>query len=217
MIPKKKVLIMTAVEGERDAVLRGLGSLPSVEVAIAGVGPVEAAIHTTKLLAAGKYELVVSAGIAGGYTGKAAIGSIVVASEMVAADLGAESGEGFQSLDKLGFGSARVEADAEWLSRTVDALNAAGLEVIVGPVLTLSTVTGTAKTAEELQQRITGACAEGMEGFGVASAAKAFGIPALELRTISNPVGPRDRAAWRIGDALAALESASKALQEVWK
>ncbi|HEY9328782.1 MAG TPA: futalosine hydrolase, partial [Streptomyces sp.] len=29
--------------------------------------------------------------------------------------------------------------------------------------------------------------------------------PVLELRAISNPVGPRDRAAWRIGDALAAL------------
>jgi hypothetical protein len=29
-----------------------------------------------------------------------------------------------------------------------------------------------------------------------------------ELRTVSNPVGPRDRTAWRVADALDALEAA---------
>ncbi|CAO0837172.1 Futalosine hydrolase [Streptomyces microflavus] len=33
-------------------------------------------------------------------------------------------------------------------------------------------------------------------------------MPVLELRAVSNTVGPRDRAAWRIGDALAALTEA---------
>ncbi|PPS69089.1 Futalosine hydrolase [Streptomyces sp. MH60] len=47
-----------------------------------------------------------------------------------------------------------------------------------------------------------------MEGFGVAEAAAAHGVPVLELRAVSNPVGPRDRAAWRIGEALAALTDA---------
>ena len=47
-----------------------------------------------------------------------------------------------------------------------------------------------------------------MEGFGVAEAAAAHGVPVLEIRAVSNPVGPRDRAAWRIGDALAALTEA---------
>ncbi len=47
-----------------------------------------------------------------------------------------------------------------------------------------------------------------MEGFGVAEAAVLHGLPVLEVRAVSNPVGPRDRAAWRIGDALAALSDA---------
>ena len=38
------------------------------------------------------------------------------------------------------------------------------------------------------------------------------GIPFAEVRTISNLVGPRDRAAWRIGDALAALRDVGAAL-----
>ncbi|HZG76719.1 MAG TPA: futalosine hydrolase, partial [Paenibacillus sp.] len=40
-------------------------------------------------------------------------------------------------------------------------------------------------------------------------------VPVLEIRAVSNAVGPRDRAAWRIGDALAALETASAILPEV--
>jgi futalosine hydrolase len=46
----------------------------------------------------------------------------------------------------------------------------------------------------------------------VAEAAARLGVPALELRTVSNAVGPRDRAAWRIGEALGALERAFAAL-----
>ncbi len=51
-----------------------------------------------------------------------------------------------------------------------------------------------------------------MEGFGVAEAAAAHGVPVLEFRTISNAVGPRDRAAWRIGPALNALTGAFRTL-----
>ena len=37
-------------------------------------------------------------------------------------------------------------------------------------------------------------------------------LPFAELRTISNTVGPRDRGAWRIKDALEALTKASQML-----
>lgn len=60
-----------------------------------------------------------------------------------------------------------------------------------------------------------GATAEGMEGFGVAAAALDSGVPILEIRAISNAVGPRDRTAWRIQEALDALEAASTVLLEV--
>jgi futalosine hydrolase len=56
--------------------------------------------------------------------------------------------------------------------------------------------------------------AEAMEGFGVATAAG--DLPYAELRAVSNPVGPRDRAAWRLGEALAALSTASGALWTAW-
>ncbi len=55
-----------------------------------------------------------------------------------------------------------------------------------------------------------------MEGFGVAEAAAAHGVPVLELRTVSNAVGPRDRDAWRIGAALGALTTAFGELFSAW-
>ncbi|GGA27118.1 futalosine hydrolase [Paenibacillus physcomitrellae] len=214
-----KILVMTAVEAEAEAVLRGLGGDGRFEVALAGVGPVQAAISTTKLLAAGsgRYSLVVSAGIAGGYAGRAEIGSLVVSSEIAAADLGAETQEGFSSLDELGFGSAVVPVDRALAERAAGMLAAAGLPVTLGPALTLATVTGSAATASMLAARFPGAASEGMEGFGAAAAAADFGLPALELRAISNAVGPRDKSLWRIGDALKALEAAFAAITQSWR
>ncbi|GAB3817385.1 hypothetical protein GCM10027605_68000 [Micromonospora zhanjiangensis] len=151
---------------------------------------------------------MISAGIGGGFPDRAAIGTLVLASRSVAADLGAESPDGFRTLDELGFGQVARPADPELLRRLRTALPGA----TVGTVLTLSTVTGSAATLGALTTRYPDAAAEGMEGYGVAVAAHQAGLPFAELRAISNPVGPRDRDAWRIADALAALTAAATAL-----
>jgi futalosine hydrolase len=213
----QRVLIVTAVPAERDAVIRGLQGAEYVDVIAAGVGPAAAAAGTATALAGGDYRLVISAGIGGGFAGKAAIGSLVVADVIVAADLGAETQDGFLSVDELGFGSARADVSPNWSGRILNALHSSGLSVTSGPVLTVSTATGTAETTAALAARVPGAAAEGMEGHGVAVAAQGSGLPIAEIRAISNAVGPRDRAAWKIGEALAALEAASQALREVLK
>lgn len=103
-------------------------------------------------------------------------------------------------MTELGFGTVTHRPPAALVR---DAVAATGARA--GAVLTVSTVTGTAARAAALRTRHPTALAEAMEGFGVAEAAGAHGVPVLEIRAVSNPVGPRDRAAWRIGDALAAL------------
>jgi len=224
----RRILIMTAVEVEREAVLRGLGGADGFDVELAGVGPASAAARTAKAigdrLAVGVgsdgeaedagYRLVVSAGIGGGFADRAEIGSIVVADAIIAPDLGAETQEGFQSVDELGFGTNRMAVDRELAVRAAEAIARAGLTVTTAPVLTVTTVTGSAETAAALARRVPGAAAEAMEGYGVALAASLYGLPALEVRAISNAVGPRDRGAWRIKDALQALEKASHTLAE---
>ncbi|WP_327355296.1 futalosine hydrolase [Streptomyces sp. NBC_01304] len=199
-----RILVVTAVPAEADAVRAGASGL---DVLAAGVGPAAAAVATATALAKApndrRYDLVISAGIGGGFQPAAPVGSLVVADRIVAADLGAETAEGFVPVTDLGFGSIAHDPPADLVRRLVAAAGGAA-----GTVLTVSTVTGTAERAAELAARHPGALAEAMEGFGVAEAAAAHGLPVLEVRAISNPVGPRDRAAWRIGDALAALTEA---------
>ncbi|MER7882116.1 futalosine hydrolase [Streptomyces fimicarius] len=217
-----RVLVVTAVPVERNAVTRAFGGAPETvavpgaelhrcgafDVLAGGAGPAAAAAATAFALAAGAsapvpYGLVVSAGIGGAFTPLTPLGSLVVASDIVAADLGADTPDGFLPVTALGFGRDRF-APPPALVRDVAA--AAG--AAAGPVLTVSTVTGTAERAAGLLAAHPGALAEAMEGFGVAEAAARAGVPVLELRAVSNAVGPRDRDAWRIGDALAALTDA---------
>ncbi|MEU6613217.1 futalosine hydrolase [Streptomyces sp. JL1001] len=228
-----RVLVVTAVPVERDAVTRAFGDsfggveervpLPGAElcrrgafdVLAGGAGPAAAAAATAFALASGApesspYGLVVSAGIGGAFTPVTPLGSLVVADGIVAADLGAETAEGFLPVTALGFGRDRF-APPPALVREVAAATGAA----TGPVLTVSTVTGTAERAGALLAAHPGALAEAMEGFGVAEAAARAGVPVLEVRAVSNAVGPRDRDAWRIGDALAALTDAFGAASSV--
>lgn len=210
-----RILIMTAVSVERDAVLRGLHSDSRFDVMLAGVGSVAAAVNTARALTNSEYSLVISAGIGGGFPGRAEVGSLVLANEIVVADLGAETSEGFCSIDELGFGCSHVQIEASLVERVARALLLAELPVITGPVLTVSTVTGTTERTVELATRRPGATAEAMEGYGVGLAALDRGLPVLEIRAISNIVGPRDRSTWRIKEALDVLEAASAVLTEV--
>ncbi|MFV8829497.1 futalosine hydrolase [Alkalihalobacterium sp. APHAB7] len=214
-INNRKILIITSVEAEKEAILRGLKPTSSIDVVVSGVGIAAAAAATARVLATNTYDLVINAGIAGGFVGQAEVGSIVIANEIVAADFGTETSEGFVSIDELGFGSSRIEADKNLVEVVSKTFSNAGQTVTTGPIITVSTVTGTAETTEEMLRRVPSGKAEAMEGFGVATAAGQFGIPILEIRTISNAVGPRDRDAWRIKEALQTLQEASTILQEV--
>ncbi|NLU79789.1 futalosine hydrolase [Micromonospora sp. HNM0581] len=213
------LLVVTAVPAEAEAIRVGLAD-PTVAVLPVGVGPAVAGAATARLLtlaeSAGRpYRAVVSAGVAGGFADRVTVGGTVIGTRAVAADLGAESPEGFIPIDELGMpaellgvGQA-VDADATLLTALHTALPAA----TVGPVLTVSTVTGTAASTDELLRRYPGAVAEAMEGYGVAVAASQAGVPFVELRTVSNPIGPRDRGAWRMRAALTALTTAAFALR----
>jgi len=49
---------------------------------------------------------------------------------------------------------------------------------------------------------------EAMEGFAVLRACELAGVPAIEVRAVSNEIEEADRALWRFDDALAALAAA---------
>ncbi|MFI9204862.1 futalosine hydrolase [Streptomyces sp. NPDC053048] len=233
-----RVLVVTAVTAERDAVTAASGPPPGevrlpggtllhrvkpgnadgpvLDVLAAGVGPAASAAGAATALTAAAltgepYQLVIASGIAGGFAPRAGLGAVVVSDAIVAPDLGAQSSDGgFLSLSELGFGVIEHRVPEPLARRVAEATGA-----VRGEVLTVTSATGTAERAAELTARHPDAVAEGMEGFGVAEAAVAHQVPVIELRTVSNAVGPRDRGTWRVGEALAALTGAYRRLHPV--
>ncbi|HUG65375.1 MAG TPA: hypothetical protein VMK83_09175 [Gaiellaceae bacterium] len=148
---------------------------------VCGVGPVEAAAVTARALALDPPSLVVHVGVAGarGITP----GGLVVGTESVYCDISAE----IQVVD-------RVLPDPDLLRTVREALpNALAL-----PIGTSAAVGGGE----------TGLRVEAMEGFGVLRACAQAGVPAVEIRAISNEISEGDRSRWRIGRALEALAEA---------
>ncbi|WP_375493034.1 futalosine hydrolase [uncultured Jatrophihabitans sp.] len=207
--PAARLLIVTAVAAERDAIHAHLPTDRSdVRVVVAGVGPACAAACASAELARAGADLVLAAGIGGGFAPLRA-GDIAVASSLVFADLGADSPDGFLPVSQLGFGAERHYVEPKLAVEIADLTGGH-----LGTVLTVATVTGTAERAMQLADRFPQAVAEGMEGAGVAAAAHLHGAPFAEVRAISNAVGPRDRTAWEIPRALDALGAAVAAVVE---
>ncbi|HUR13947.1 MAG TPA: futalosine hydrolase [Mycobacteriales bacterium] len=207
-----RLLAVVATAPEQAALLRDVPSTPArtgpyagcrtatTDVVVSGIGPAAAAAATATALALSTYDLALSLGIAGAFRGTADIGDTVLATELVAGDLGADSPTGFLGLGALGWQDDTVPVDPSWLQAALGRLG----EVVTGPVVTVSTVTGTRARADELAAR-HGAVAEAMEGWGVLVAATAHHVPVVEVRTVSNLIGDRDPSSWDIHAAFDAL------------
>jgi futalosine hydrolase len=162
---------------------RELAFVQGAETFCCGIGPVEAALQTALALAERRPDAVLHIGIAGGRGIEPP--ALVLGSEAVYCDL----------LDAANTQPRveRVEPDARMLAGARAALP----EALVLPIATCARVGGG-----------TACDVEAMEGFGVLRAAALAGVPALELRAVSNEPGEPDRAKWRFDDAFAALGDA---------
>ena len=160
---------------------RELAFVRSAETFCCGIGPVEAALRTAQVLAEQDVSAVLHIGIAGARTIEAP--ALVLGSEAVYCDV-IDAGSTFPRVE-------RVDPDAALLA----AARAALPEAHVASISTCGRIGG-------------GTDVEAMEGFGVLRAAQLAGVPAVELRAISNLVDEADRAKWRFDDAFALLADA---------
>jgi nucleoside phosphorylase len=134
---------------------------------------------------------------------------VVVCSREDFADLGLEDGSGFPLPGGMEL-VRHVEADASLLQPFLRGL----IPVIVGRGVTSSTVTTTTSRALALAYRFR--CdVESMEGFAVLRAAQAAGVPAIEIRGVSNLVGERALNGWDFHAGAAAAVATTDALLDV--
>jgi futalosine hydrolase len=173
-------MLLVVAATEREAALVDGGR---ARVVVCGIGPVEAALTTARAVADERPHALLQIGIAGAQTLPNA--SVALGSESVYCDIVDPQAR----IPRV----ERLDADPALLAAARRALPDAH-------VLAIGTTAhvGGGAICE----------VEAMEGFGALRAAALAGVPALELRSISNPVADRDRERWRIDDALDALRAA---------
>jgi futalosine hydrolase len=168
------ILVVAATDRELEGARTG-------DAFACGVGPVEAAAATARVLAERRPDLLLHVGIAGGRGIEPP--QLVIGSEAVYEDA----------------------AGGEWVvpgrvvpnHLVVEAARRALPEALVQPIGTSARVGGA-----------SGCLVEAMEGFAVLRAAELAGVPAVEVRAVSNAIDEQDRALWRIDDAIAELRAA---------
>ena len=166
-----------------------LSFLEGTDTLVCGIGPVEATLATARAVASAPPHGILHIGIAGARN--LPPGSLVLGSESVYSDLIYPG----STVPKI----ARMTPDPRLLEVARTVLPAAAVE----PIATTASIGGGHVHCD----------VEAMEGFGVLRAAAAAGVPALELRAISNSFDD-ERGAWRIDDAIAALAGAVPILLE---
>jgi len=156
---------------------RELAHVRRFETHVCGIGPVEAAISVTRALLTRRPEAVLHVGIAGA-RGIEPL-SVVLGSESIYCDVAAA----VAVIDRVAPAAALFER-----------VHAALPDAVVAPIGTSAAVGGS-----------RGCDVEAMEGFGVLRACEDAGVPAVELRVVSNAIGEADRAQWRFDEAFAVL------------
>ena len=159
---------------------RELAGAAGVATLACGIGPVEAAAASARALAEQRPDVLLHVGIAGARGIPAP--QLVIGSEAVYEDA-------------LGGGLVPEREHPD--PRLVDAAQRALPEARVLPIGTSARVGGT-RNCE----------VEAMEGYAVLRAARLAGVPAVEVRAVSNEIDEPDRERWRFDDALAALDAA---------
>lgn len=159
---------------------------------ITGAGMVATAFAMGKHLAQNQYDLAINLGIAGSFDRNIPLGEVVEITEDTFAELGAEDDEAFITIDQLGFGES-VFTSTYGLP--------ASLHIKKATAITVNTVHGNEASIQKLNNRIH-AQIESMEGAAFFYACKQTGVPAVQIRAVSNFVEKRNRDAWEIGLAV---------------
>ena len=162
---------------------RELDGVRGADTLVCGIGPVEAALATARAIAARRPGAILHVGIAGAK--RLEPPALVLGADSVYCDIADERA----LIPRV----ERVAPDPALLAAAQRALP----EAHVLPIATAASVGGGTRCE-----------VEAMEGFGVLRAAALAGVPAVELRAVSNAIHELERTRWRFDDALAALREA---------
>jgi futalosine hydrolase len=220
------VAAATAAEVAPLSAATGIDSTPSerpcrgrlagheIDLLLTGVGMVATAFWCGTALARASYDLALNLGLCGAFDRRLALGSVVHVVSDRFSELGAEDGDAFLTLDDLGLTAPNDHPfrDGAIINHSPPA---------IAPLQRLSTASGiTVNTVHGRDASITDAArrfapqVESMEGAAFMYACAIAAVPYAQVRAVSNLVERRNRAAWQIGPAVAALSAAALEILE---
>lgn len=214
---KARILITSAEEEEIITAKQAFNSLTKeeqelleVEYMLTGIGTTSTSYRLTKQLGSTEtpYDLVVNTGIAGSFSEEFPIGAVARIDKEYFGDLGFETFSGFQTLFEYQI------LDADTFPFKGGALNAPLLgdrlenalsHIKKASSVTVQTVSGLPEKTDRLRMGFSPQI-ESMEGAAFFYICLLERVPFIELRSVSNEVGERDRTKWNIPLALENLK-----------
>ena len=185
------ILLVAATQPEIQPLLDYFGDEKPFDVLITGVGMVATAFALGNHFAQNKYDLVINLGIAGSFDSSLVLGEVVEVEEDILSELGAEDGDGFLTIEDLGFGESRFRPIGTMLFLPVKKVRG----------ITVNTVHGDENSIRKITKRLQPQL-ESMEGAAFFYACKNSMVPSVQIRSVSNYVEKRSRENWKIGLAV---------------
>lgn len=171
---------------------------------ITGVGVPACMYKLQKQIHLEKYDFVIQAGIAGAFTRLNKPGSCVAVERDVFADVGVRESDQFKSVFEMGFaGNNDAPYSNGWIVNSHQSLHVSPLEKI--SAITVNAITDDEKLNETNHQKYKAAI-ESMEGAALHYVCAMENIPYLQIRSISNRVGDRDKTRWQMKEAIIKLD-----------
>jgi futalosine hydrolase len=193
------------VRSAMDALEQGPGrsGAHSIEWLITGVGTMATTWSLTRQIDRRRPDLIIQAGVAGCFT-ELAPGTVVAVSDDRLADEGVWEEGRFKSIFELRLADGDIFPFTD--GRLINPYRGLLDRACAGAVgaITVNEITTDAGRIGWLQQN-TAAVVESMEGAPFHFVCLQAGIPFLQLRSVSNAVGVRDKTKWNMGLAISAL------------
>ncbi len=186
---------------EMDHLYTGESQRLKVQFHQSGVGMLASAVSITRMAIEDKPDLIIQAGIAGCFDKSMALGKVVVVSEEALADTGVEEEGKWKDLFDLKLEKSsyhpfeKRKLPNPWLSK----FNLLKLPEVSG--ITVNQITTHAERIQQLQKKYMPVL-ESMEGAALHYVCREANIPFLQIRAISNYIGERNKANWKMKEAI---------------
>ncbi|HLP36624.1 futalosine hydrolase [Lacibacter sp.] len=168
---------------------------------VTGVGSINTTYALMKHLQVKKPDIVIMAGIAGAFDRSLSLGDVVVVKQESLADLGVHEKDGYKDVFDLKLLSANeFPFKQKKLVNPFTVLMERTKLPLVGSV-TVNQITSAKKTAKLYQTKYK-AKIENMEGAALHLVCMKENIPFVQIRSISNYVGERNKQKWKLKEAV---------------